>query len=144
MNDIRSVVRLLRDDPGTVPTAPRASELPQLIEAFVSAGADITLRATGDLDDLPAPAALTVYRVVQEGLTNAVRHGTGAIDVTVDHTGDRVDVEISNDRPHRSAPATPGNGLLGMRERINAIDGALDVGATGSGHRWVLHARIPA
>jgi signal transduction histidine kinase len=144
MNDIRSVVRLLRDDPGTVPTAPRASELPQLIEAFVSAGADITFRSTGDLDDLPAPSALTVYRVVQEGLTNAVRHGTGGVDVTVDHLGDCVDVEISNDRAQPSAVATPGNGLIGMRERINAIDGTLEVGATGTGHRWVLHARIPA
>lgn len=144
MNDIRSVVRLLRDDPGTVPTAPRASELPQLIEAFVSAGADITFRSTGNLDDLPAPSALTVYRVVQEGLTNAVRHGTGGIDVTVDHAGDCVDVEISNDRAHPSEAASPGNGLVGMRERINAIDGALEAGATGIGHRWVLHARIPA
>lgn len=144
MNDIRSVVRLLRDDPGTVPTAPGASELPQLIEVFVSAGADITFRSSGDLDDLPAPSALTVYRVVQEGLTNAVRHGTGGIDVTVDHAGDVVEVEISNERPHRSAAASPGNGLLGMRERVNAIDGTLEVGATGGGHRWVLHARIPA
>ena len=144
MNDIRSVVRLLRDDPGTVPTAPRASELPQLVEAFVSAGADITFRSTGDLDDLPAPSALTVYRVVQEGLTNAVRHGTGGVDVTVDHAGDFVDVEISNDRAQPSAVATPGNGLLGMRERINAIAGTLEAGATGTGHRWVLHARIPA
>ena len=144
MNDIRSVVRLLRDDPGTAPTAPRASELPQLVEAFVSAGADITFRSTDDLDDLPAPSALTVYRVVQEGLTNAVRHGTGGIDVTVGHLGGCVDVEICNDRPHPSAVATPGNGLLGMRERLNAIDGTLEVGATGTGHRWVLPARIPA
>jgi signal transduction histidine kinase len=144
MNDIRSVVRLLRDDPGTVPTAPRASELPQLVEAFASAGADITFRSTVDLENLPAPSALTVYRMVQEGLTNAVRHGTGGIDVSVDHAGGFVDVEISNDRAQPSAVATPGNGLLGMRERISAIAGTLEAGATGTGHRWVLHARIPA
>lgn len=144
MNDIRSVIRLLRDDPGTSPTAPRASELPELVEAFASAGADITFRPTGDLDDLPAPSALTVYRVVQEGLTNAVRHGTGGIDIAVDHLGGFVNVEISNDRPDPMAAATPGSGLSGMRERVNAIDGTLEVGDTDSGHRWVLHARIPA
>lgn len=143
MNDIRSVVRLLRDDPGTFPTAPDAGELPQLVEAFVSAGADITFRSSGDLDDLPAPATLTVYRVVQEGLTNAVRHGTGGVDVSVVHVGDFVDVEISNDRSQPAGAATPGNGLRGMRERINAIDGTLEVGATGTGGHWVLHARIP-
>lgn len=143
MNDIRSIVHLLRDDAGIAPPTPLASELPGLIAGFNSAGADIVYQASGRIDDLPAPTALTVYRVVQEGLTNAVRHGTGTIDVSVGHLDGCVDVEISNDRSGGAAAVTPGVGLSGMRERVNALGGTLEAGDTGGGHRWVLHARIP-
>ena len=143
MDDIRSVVRLLRDDPGTDAPTPLAGELPELVESLRAAGADIAYTASGRLDDVAAPTALTVYRVVQEGLTNAVRHGTGTIDVTVHVTGAAVDVEITNDlRVHRAA-TTPGSGLVGMRERVNAIGGTLEADGSTSGGRWVLRARIP-
>ena len=125
MEDIRSVVRLLRDDPGTDPPTPLAGELPELVENFRAGGADIAYSATGCLTEVPAPAALTVYRVVQEGLTNGVRHGTGTIDVTVRIDAADVDVEIVNDRPVRRTATTPGSGLVGMRERVEA-----------SGERW--------
>ena len=143
MDDIRSVVRLLRDDPGTAPPTPLAGELPELVESFRTAGADIAYRATGHLDDVPAPTALTVYRVVQEGLTNAVRHGTGTIDVTVHVDGSDVVVEVANGRPVHRAATTPGNGLAGMRERVNAIGGTLEAGGSKGDDRWVLSARIP-
>ena len=143
MDDIRSVVRLLRDDPGTNPPTPTTGELPELVESFRAGGADITYSATGCLTDVPAPAALTVYRVLQEGLTNAVRHGTGTIEVTVHVTGADVDVEIANDRPVRRAATTPGSGLVGMRERVDAIGGTLEAGGSKGDGRWVLQARIP-
>ncbi|HSL58457.1 MAG TPA: histidine kinase [Acidimicrobiales bacterium] len=145
MDDIRSVVHLLRDDSGDGPPTPSAGDLPELVEGVRAAGADVTYAASSDLDDLPAMTALTVYRVVQEGLTNAVRHGTGTIEVTVDVPGtrDHVDVRISNDRVAGAAPAPPGSGLTGKRERVTAIGGTLDVGAAPDGHRWVLSARIP-
>lgn len=141
MDDIRSVVRLLRDDPGTNP--PTTGELPELVESFRAGGADITYSATGCLTDVRAPAALTVYRVLQEGLTNAVRHGTGTIQVTIDVTGAAVDVEIANDRPVRRTATTPGSGLVGMRERVDAIGGTLESGGSKGDGRWVLRARIP-
>ncbi len=143
MADIRSVVRLLRDDPGTEPPTPLAGELPELVENFRTAGADITYTSSGCLDEVPAPTALTAYRVVQEGLTNAVRHGAGTIDVTIHVTGADVDVEIANDRPVHHAATTPGSGLAGMRERVNAIGGTLEAGGSNSDGRWVLRARIP-
>jgi signal transduction histidine kinase len=143
MDDIRSVVRLLRDDPGTNPPTPMTGELSELVESFRAGGADIAYSATGCLTDVPAPAALTVYRVVQEGLTNAVRHGTGTIEVTVYVTGADVDVEIVNDRSVRRAATTPGSGLVGMRERVEAIGGTLKVGGSNGDGRWVLRARIP-
>jgi signal transduction histidine kinase len=143
MDDIRSVVRLLRDDPGTNAPTPLTGELPELVESFSAAGADIAYSATGRLDEVPAAAALTVYRVVQEGLTNAVRHGNGPIDLTVRIDAADVDVEIANDRDVHHAATTPGSGLAGMRDRVHAIGGTLEAGDSRSGGRWVLRARIP-
>jgi len=142
MDDIRSVVHLLRDDAGNGPPMRLAGDLPELVEGLRSAGAEITYTASGRLDDLPAPTALTVYRVVQEGLTNATRHGTGTVDVTIDVGGEYLEIEIANDRRVPRSAVVPGSGLAGMRERVNAIGGTLDAGATKSGDRWVLRARI--
>ncbi len=143
MDDIRSVVRLLRNDPGTNPPTPLASDLPELVERLRTAGAAIAYSATGCLNDVSAPAALTVYRVVQEGLTNAVRHGTGKVHVTVRIDAANVDVEIINGRLARRSATTVGSGLSGMRERVEAIGGTLESGVSGGGDRWVLTARIP-
>ncbi|MFN3217734.1 MAG: sensor histidine kinase [Acidimicrobiales bacterium] len=144
MDDIRSVVRLLRDDDGDgrMP-APLSGDIPEMVEEFRAAGAEIDCAVSSELGDLPATTALTAYRVVQEGLTNAVRHGTGTIDLAVDSpgTGDHVEIRIGNDVA-RAAASTGGSGLAGMRERVTAVGGTLEVGADGS-HRWVLCARIP-
>lgn len=144
MDDIRSVVRLLRDDDGDgrMP-APLSGDIPEMVEEFRAAGAEITYSMSSELDALPAPTALTAYRVVQEGLTNAVRHGTGTIDLAVDApgAGDHVEIRIGND-VGRAAASTGGSGLAGMRERVTAVGGTLEVGADAS-HRWLLCARIP-
>jgi signal transduction histidine kinase len=146
MDDIRSIVHLLRDDAGNGPPTRLASDLPELVEGLRSAGAEITYTPSGRLDDLAAPTALTVYRVVQEGLTNAIRHGTGAVDVTVGlaRAGEHVEIEIVNDRRVPQSAVAPGSGLAGMRERANAIGGTLDAGPVDGGRRWILRARIPA
>ena len=145
MDDIRSVVRLLRDDTVTAAPARLVDELPELVEGFRSAGIDVTFTPMGRLDELRTATAITVYRVVQEGLTNAVRHGAGVIDATVTVVGDLddVEIEIANDRRPRSAAPVPGSGLAGMRERVGAIDGTLEAGPADGGRRWVLRARIP-
>lgn len=144
MDDIRSVVRLLRDDSadGDV-AAPLSGDLPAMVEEFRAAGAEIVCSISSELDDLPATTALTAYRVVQEGLTNAVRHGTGTIDLAVDapSAGDHVEIRIGND-VDRVATATGGTGLAGMRERLAAVGGTLEAGAAGA-DRWMLCVRIP-
>lgn len=145
MDDIRSVVRLLRDAPGSTDPTPLVGELPELVEAFRSAGAEITAAGSVHLDNLPAATALTAYRVVQEGLTNAVRHGAGAIELATDAVGDdHVDIRISNDVLPGAGATSGGSGIAGMRERLSAIGGTLEAGPTNGGRRWVLHARIPA
>jgi signal transduction histidine kinase len=143
MDDIRSVVRLLRDDgDGRLP-APLSGDIPAMVEEFRAAGAPIDGTVGSELDDLPATTALTAYRVVQEGLTNAIRHGTGAIDLTVDTPGegDHVEIRIGNDIAGAASP-TGGSGLPGMRERVTAAGGTLVAGPADS-HRWLLSVRLP-
>ena len=145
MDDIRSVVRLLRDTTGAEAPSPLVGDLPELVEGFRSAGVSVAFTASDRLEGLPTATALTVYRLVQEGLTNAVRHGAGTIDVTVglvDGHGP-VDIAIVNDRPVRAPATVPGSGLAGMRERVGAVGGTLEAGPTDGGRRWKLHAVIP-
>jgi len=143
MQDIGSVVRLLRaDEAATSPPSPQLDDLPALIESFRAAGADISDAGSGALGHLPVTAALTVYRIVQEGLTNAVRHGTGTIDLDIVRDEAAVHVTICNDRDDRTEPTSSGHGLVGMRERVQAVGGSLEVGLTPGDGRWRLHARI--
>lgn len=142
MQDIGSVVRLLRaDEAATSPPSPQLDDLPALVDRFRAAGADIS--DTGSAGRLPVTAALTVYRIVQEGLTNAVRHGTGTINLDIVRDEAAVRVTICNDRADRTAPTASGHGLVGMRERVAAVGGSLEVGLTPGGDRWRLLARIP-
>jgi signal transduction histidine kinase len=104
------------------------------------------------LTPLPAGVRLSpetedaAYRVVQEGLTNAIKHAPGAaILVRVSAPGDEVEVEVTNEAAATSSPLAAtgsGLGLPGMRERVESIGGTLDVGPT-SGGGWRLAARLP-
>ncbi len=145
MNDIRSVVRLLREDSSSDSPTRLAGDVPELVDAFRSAGASIVYSPCAGLEDLPAPAALTLYRVVQEGLTNAIRHGADTTDLTIDAGAIEgfVEVTIGNDISGRRTTSAGGSGLLGMRERVSAIGGTVEAGPGNDGRRWVLRARIP-
>ena len=144
MEDIGSVVRLLRaDEPATGQPTPQLDDLPGLVESFRAAGADISSEVRGALGHLPVTAALTVYRIVQEGLTNAVRHGTGTIDLDIAREDTAVRVTVENGRDDRPAPTSSGSGLVGMRERVAAVGGSLTAGPTPDGARWRLQVRIP-
>ncbi|MGB3593123.1 MAG: histidine kinase [Ornithinimicrobium sp.] len=148
LEDIRSVVRLLRaDGPSTRPPSLGTGEIPALVDEFRSAGVPISYSAPSTIDDLPAATDLTVYRVVQEGLTNAVRHGAGEVAVTLtltltrDH--DAVHIEIENARALPAVPRPSGSGLAGMRDRVSAAGGTLQSEADHAGSAWLLRASIP-
>jgi signal transduction histidine kinase len=91
---------------------------------------------------LPAGIDVSAYRIVQEGLTNALRHGAGATTVAVQVGPTSLDVEIRNPLDPDGPPAADGRGLVGMRERVHLLGGELDAGPTGDG-RFRLHARLP-
>jgi signal transduction histidine kinase len=141
LQDLRPLLDVL--GPGAVPAQrvpqPGTAQLPSLVEQVRAAGllvrADLRLTRR-----LPAGQALVVYRVVQEGLTNALRHGRGTARVSVVEAGGQVVVEVVNEIGRRR----PGNGLglVGLRERASLYGGELVAGP--SGRSWVLRAVLPA
>ncbi|UOR00795.1 sensor domain-containing protein [Leucobacter allii] len=139
LGEMRGLLALLRS-PGEASAAlapqPTLDELPALIEATRRSGARIASRIAVGGRAVPTATALTAYRVVQEALSNAVRHAPGAeIRVTVDATGAGLAVEIVNgpvgDASGEQPPAPgAGLGLSGVAERVSAVGGTVETGAT--------------
>ncbi|MEE6257533.1 sensor histidine kinase [Plantactinospora sonchi] len=136
VNDLGSLVRLLRqpdDRAGTddVP-APQADldGLDDLLDRTRGSGLDVVVDSVGGPADLPAPVALAAYRVIQEALTNTVRHaGAGRVTVRLRYTAETLSVEVVDDGTGPGPAATPGHGLRGMRERVAALGGTFEAGA---------------
>jgi signal transduction histidine kinase len=101
------------------------------------------LRETGDARPLRPAVDLTAYRVIQEGLTNVIKHAgvTAAADMTIIWRADRLDITIKDDGAGPS-PGEAGAGLTGMRERLSMVGGSLRVsGRPGAG--FELSAAVP-
>jgi signal transduction histidine kinase len=145
--EVQSVLTTLRDRDEAAPLTPAAgmAQLDQLIARAAAAGLQVRTAVTGNPRPLPDGVDLTAYRVVQESLTNVVRHaGARNVAIAFDHGSDMLTVQIDDDgrasahRPHPSA----GNGLTGMRERVTGLGGHLEAGAKpGGGFR--VRARLP-
>ncbi|MDN8548096.1 histidine kinase [Microbacterium sp. NM3R9] len=146
LSDVRMLLTQLRHSEGEGPQ-PTVAELEVLYAQVRAAGLDLRV----DVDPVPPgepPAAvqIAVYRILQEALTNAMRHGAGGtVDVSLAWLPDRVEVRVSNPLPPASAIAggTPsgGYGLVGMRERAQLIGGHLEVGPVGDA--FVVAATLP-
>ena len=101
------------------------------------------LNLDGEPFPLPRAIDLSAYRIVQEGLTNALKHAhAGHADVTVCYRQDEVELEVADDG--NGAPTTNGvgHGLIGIRERVNIYGGEMSAGARPSGG-FILSARLP-
>lgn len=139
--EVRLTVGMLHHDGDTGRTAPLpgADGVPTLVERFRSAGADITLTIDGDTGQLPATTSLAVYRIVQEALTNAVKHAPGsptAVRLAVDADAVRLAVDSA------AEPGTgSGVGVLSMRERAESLGGSCRAGPGGRG--WLVQATLP-
>jgi signal transduction histidine kinase len=141
LDEVRAIVGLLRTDESAALSAPApgASAVPELIERFRAAGVEVALSAEG-LDGLPATVGVTLYRILQEALTNAARHAPGCAIAVHIATGDRR-VELAVD----SAGAPGGGrgmGLETMRERAEALGGGCEAGAADGG--WRVRAWVPS
>ncbi|MBM7495252.1 signal transduction histidine kinase [Micromonospora luteifusca] len=123
------------------------AELPDLLARFGDAGLYIRSTVTGEPPALPPGLELTVYRVVQEALTNALKHAgvDAAVEVTLAYTTEAVEVRVRDDgrgRPLVSPAPSGGHGLLGMRERVTVYDGSLTAGPRPAGG-WQVQVRLP-
>ncbi|SOD64617.1 Signal transduction histidine kinase [Streptomyces zhaozhouensis] len=160
LRDLREVIAVLRAPEGDVPL-PEATDIAELVEEADRAGAVVRLRDEAGVSTgaHPVPTAVgrTLYRFVQEGLTNARKHApTATVDVTITaepgtaepgtaEPGTGLSAEVVNGRPPgrpATAPPGAGAGLLGLAERVALVGGDLRHGPTGGGG-WRLAVRLP-
>ena len=152
LTEMRAMLGVLRD-PDPSPGAPLSPILPaatagDAVEAAQRAGFPVRLHTEGRIDSVPAEVRFAVTRIVQESLTNAMRHAPAAsrIDVRI-VVGHHVDVEIINDGVHDSpesaAESRGGYGLPGLHERAAHVGGQLTAGPAEGG-RWIVRASLPA
>jgi signal transduction histidine kinase len=148
--DTRRLLGVLRQRPGQDPSGvlqpvPDLTQLDALIEQVRAAGLDTTLEIHGEVPDVPAGVQLTVYRLVQEALTNTLKHGgAGArAAVRLRFLPGELRVDIDDDGAGATAPATAGvgSGLVGMRERARAYGGDVHAGPRQRGG-WKVSARL--
>jgi signal transduction histidine kinase len=141
LDEVRLAVGMLRqaDDSGRTAPLPGMAGLPTLVERFQAAGADISLTVDGDTARLPATTGLAVYRILQEALTNAVRHAPGA-PTEVRLTVGAGTVGLSVDSAGEPGTGT-GVGVLSMRERAESLGGSCQAGPGGRG--WLVQASLP-
>ncbi|NBE95871.1 sensor histidine kinase [Nonomuraea sp. KC401] len=146
MSEMRNIVGVLRTDArAELGPQPGMEDLPALIEQMREAGLPTRLVIEGEPPPLPAGVDLAAYRLVQEGLTNSLRHaGAGAkAVVTVRHAPHELDVRVADDgRGAAGAPGRPGHGLVGIRERVALYGGILSVGPLPGGG-FEVRARFP-
>jgi signal transduction histidine kinase len=143
--EMRKMVGVLRRPEEAPALAPQPSleHLDKLIEHTREAGLPVELRVEGTPEPLPASVDLTAYRLVQEGLTNAIKHARAEhAEVLVRYGDGHVELSVTDDGTGDGGGESGGQGLVGMRERISVYGGELEAGPlAGGGFR--LRARIP-
>jgi len=148
LTDLRATLGVLRGEDGAAPVTPatRLRDVPELATGLRAAGVDVDLEVCEDAG-VPAAVEAASYRIVQEALTNVLRHAQASrVQVTVSAEDGGVRVEVVDDGTggrRRGAPGGSGNGVRGMRERAEAIGGTLESGPAPEGG-WRVLARIPS
>ncbi|MFD6077894.1 sensor histidine kinase [Streptomyces hydrogenans] len=141
--ELRATLEALRDDDTAPPRG--IDDVRELVERARELGLDARLSVEGRRGDLPAAVDRTVYRIVQESLTNVARHaGAGAATVRIDCRPEALAVSVEDDGPGTPSAGSPspGLGLLGMRERVTALGGRLTAGPRAQGG-FAVRAELP-
>lgn len=147
--EMRGLLAVLRqeDSENLLAPQPTMSFLPTLIESTRRGAASVRLHVDGELDDprVSEATSLSAYRIVQEALSNALRHAPGSdIEVSISITPEHVAVEVLNSPPTAPARVSEGHGfgLRGMRERASFVQGSLTAEPTPAGG-FVVQALLP-
>ncbi len=143
--EMRKMVGVLRRPEESPALAPQPSleHLDKLVAHTEERGLPVELRIEGEPQPLPAGVDLTAYRLVQEGLTNAIKHARAAhAEVVVRYGNGDVEVTVTDDGPGDGGGESGGHGLVGMRERVAVYGGELEAGPRAEGG-YRLKARLP-
>jgi signal transduction histidine kinase len=141
------VLRNVEIDEGELAPAPGLAAVGGLIDQAGHAGVKVTVEILGQTRSLSGGADLSVYRIIQEALTNVVRHaGPTSARVRIEYCADEIVVDVTDEGGRRWNPpqvdsSSGGNGLIGMRERVALYGGVLSVGPRGRG--FEVRASLP-
>jgi signal transduction histidine kinase len=125
---------------------PRLADIPGLVHNLEEAGRNVTFQVLGEPPPVTPSVEVTIYRVVQEALTNAVRYaGDACIDVQLIYAPQAITVFVDDNGPGAAATGRPGggHGLAGMYERLATIGGTLEAGPRKPGPGWRVYATVP-
>ena len=147
LREVRSVLGVLRGNREQPPLAPTVGldQLDELISRAAAAGVEVALRVSGDRRPLPASVDLAAFRIVQESLTNVVRHaGASTATVELSYGNGDLRVQIDDDGRGTGTPSDDGagSGIAGMRERAAALGGEFEAGPLPDGG-FRVRARLP-
>ncbi|WPB88600.1 sensor histidine kinase [Streptomyces malaysiensis] len=146
LGELRHLLGVLEATGESAPTrrTPALGTIEELVARTRLGGQPVELIEQGERPPMAAGAELAAHRVVQESLTNAVKHAAGhATEVWLRYHRDGVDLDVTTDGPSRVAHAPDGRGLNGLRERVGLVGGELEAGARPGGG-FSVSARIPA
>jgi signal transduction histidine kinase len=144
LDEIDALVRGLREDEDSAAAMaplPGIDALETLTARHRATGLDVTTHVRGRRPPLARSVDLAAYRIVQEALTNAARHGTGPADVEIAYGPQALELTITNAATGNGASPSGGHGLVGMHERATLLGGSLEAGQVNGAFR--VHARLP-
>jgi len=143
LSDVRVLLGQLRHSQGDAPQ-PTLGDLDRLVDSLRSSGLRVREEVTGDPVELGTGSQLAAYRIVQESLTNALRHGDpeGTVDLRLGWRADGLALRVANRMPERPVRGIPGHGLAGMTERAALVGGRLEAGERDGD--FVVEAWLPA
>ena len=145
LTEMRRLLGMLRGDADEPLTPqPGLRDVPTLVTQLREAGLSVELNVEGERRELPAGIELSAYRIVQEALTNALKHaGEAPASVNIRYGSESLELEIADDGAGASATVpSGGHGLVGMRERVALYGGQLEAGRRSSGG-FVVHVLLP-
>ena len=142
LEDLDRVLLVLRESSGPASGRPTLTELDRLFDSARTSGATITTDVAGSLEKIPIAVSQEGYRILQEALTNALRHGGAApVHVRVAVDGGQLELAVTNSLIEPMPRPNPGTGLRGIRDRAASLGGQAQSGPNGND--WTVAAQLP-
>jgi signal transduction histidine kinase len=143
IGELSTLVGLIREEPPTSDPQPTLADIERLVENTRATGLDVQLHTQGPTRPLPAAVELNAYRVVQEGLTNALKHaGHAKVNVLLHYLPSNLEIEIVDDGHGAQGGGGGRYGLAGLRERVAVFGGSFEAGSQPDGG-WRISASFP-